>query len=103
MKRNRFVIVGLGNIAQELLGKLSRDFEIVCIDAMGMSLILSAHLSLMVAAGTLGEKMGLITNDVKGSLFLAAVITGIIYPFMFRLTAGRKPAATSSSTPLQPS
>ncbi len=33
MKRNRFVIIGLGNIAQELLGKLSRDFEIVCIDA----------------------------------------------------------------------
>jgi len=32
MKRNRFVIIGLDNIGQELLGKLSRDFEIVCVD-----------------------------------------------------------------------
>jgi hypothetical protein len=32
MKRNKFVIIGLGNIGLELLKKLSKDFEIVCID-----------------------------------------------------------------------
>ena len=32
MKRNKFVIIGLGNIGQELLKKLSKDFDIVCID-----------------------------------------------------------------------
>ncbi|MCK5426996.1 MAG: NAD-binding protein [Thermodesulfovibrionia bacterium] len=32
MKRNKFVIIGLGDIGQELLKKLSKDFDIVCID-----------------------------------------------------------------------
>jgi Trk K+ transport system NAD-binding subunit len=32
MKRNKFIIVGLGEIGQELLRKLSKDFEIICID-----------------------------------------------------------------------
>jgi Trk K+ transport system NAD-binding subunit len=32
MKRNKFVIIGLGSIGQELLRKLSKEFEIVCVD-----------------------------------------------------------------------
>lgn len=32
MKRNKFIIIGLGNIGQELLKKLSKEFEIICID-----------------------------------------------------------------------
>ncbi len=32
MKRNKFVIIGLGNIGRELLKKISRDFEVTCID-----------------------------------------------------------------------
>jgi hypothetical protein len=32
MKKNRFIIIGLGGIGQELLKRLSKDFEITCID-----------------------------------------------------------------------
>jgi hypothetical protein len=32
MKRNKFIIIGLGNIGQEILEKLSKDIEVVCID-----------------------------------------------------------------------
>ncbi len=32
MKKNKLVIVGLGSIGQELLKRLSKDFEIICID-----------------------------------------------------------------------
>jgi Trk K+ transport system NAD-binding subunit len=32
MKRNKFIIIGLGNIGLELLKKLSKEFDITCID-----------------------------------------------------------------------
>ncbi|MGW8272154.1 MAG: NAD-binding protein, partial [Thermodesulfovibrionales bacterium] len=31
-RRNRLIVVGLGAIGQELLERLSRDIEIVCVD-----------------------------------------------------------------------
>lgn len=32
MKRNRYIIIGLGSIGQELLKKISRDIDVVCIE-----------------------------------------------------------------------
>lgn len=32
MKRNKFIIIGLGSVGLELLKKLSRDFDVACID-----------------------------------------------------------------------
>ena len=32
MKRNRFVIIGVGNVGRDLLGKLSKECEVLCID-----------------------------------------------------------------------
>ena len=32
MKRNKYVIIGLGSIGQELLRKISRDIDLVCIE-----------------------------------------------------------------------
>jgi len=62
---------------------------ISAIEALGMSLILSAPLSLLVVAAALGERMGLIDNELKGVLILTAIVSGIIYPFMFRLVGKR--------------
>lgn len=59
------------------------------IEALGMSLILSAPLSLLVVAAALGERMGLIDNEMKGVLILTAIVSGIVYPFMFRLVGKR--------------
>jgi len=78
----------------------SRFMKTSNLEALGMSLILSAPLSLIVVAGTLGEKMGLITNEMKASLILTAIISGIIYPFMFRFI-GRRTLISSSEPPQQ--
>jgi predicted Kef-type K+ transport protein len=51
-----------------------------------MSFLLSAPLSLMVVAGTLGVKMGLINEAMRDALILAAILSSIIFPFLFRLT-----------------
>ena len=32
MKSNRFVIIGVGNVGRDLLGKLSKEYEVLCID-----------------------------------------------------------------------
>ncbi len=68
------------------------------LEALGMSLLLSAPLSLVVVAGALGEKMGLITGEMNSALILAALISSIVYPFLFRLTTRRmRPQESSPS------
>jgi Kef-type K+ transport system membrane component KefB len=59
------------------------------IDALGMSLILSAPLSMMVVAGTLGVRMGLITDPIRDALILTAVISSVLFPSLFRPIARR--------------
>lgn len=58
-------------------------------EALGMSLILSAPLSMMVVAGSLGVKMKLITDSMNDSLILTAVTASIIFPSLFRPIARR--------------
>jgi Kef-type K+ transport system membrane component KefB len=59
------------------------------LEAFGMSFILSAPLSMMVVAGTLGVKMELITDSMNNSMILTAVTASIIFPSLFRLIARR--------------
>ena len=61
-------------------------------ESLAITLLLSAPLSLIVVSGTLGARMGLITDEMKGTLILTALISGILYPFLFRLI-GRRLAA----------
>jgi Kef-type K+ transport system membrane component KefB len=56
------------------------------LEGLGMSFLLSAPLSLMVVAGTLGVKMGLINEAMRDALILAAILSSIIFPSLFRLT-----------------
>lgn len=58
-------------------------------EALGMSFILSAPLSMMVVAGELGVKMELITHSMNDSLILTAVTASIIFPSLFRFIARR--------------
>jgi Kef-type K+ transport system membrane component KefB len=62
----------------------SRFMKLRTIDALGTSLILSAPLSMMVVAGTFGVRIGLISEGTGDSLVLAAIISGIIFPTIFR-------------------
>ncbi len=76
----------------------ARFMKINKAEALGMSFLLSAPLSLVVVAGTLGEKMGLISAEKGGSLILAAIISGILFPFLFRLAA-KKSVVSSQDSP----
>ena len=63
--------------------------RIKILEALCISLILSAPLSMMVVAGTLGVRMNLITGSMNDSLILTAVISSIIFPSLFRPIARR--------------
>ncbi|VAX34630.1 NA+/H+ antiporter (napA), putative, partial [hydrothermal vent metagenome] len=78
---------------------LSRFMGLGSLEALGMSLILSSPLSMIIVAGTLGEKMGLLTPEMNGSLILTAIISSVIYPSLFRAVSRRM---SSSPKPLQP-
>ena len=57
------------------------------LDAAASALLLSAPLSMLVVAGALGERMGLLTPQAHGALILAAVISSVVYPGLFRVLA----------------
>jgi Kef-type K+ transport system membrane component KefB len=50
-----------------------------------MTLLLSAPLSMIVVAGTLGVKMGLIDRRMENTLVLSALFASLLYPFLFRM------------------
>ncbi|HSH70668.1 MAG TPA: cation:proton antiporter [Deferrisomatales bacterium] len=54
------------------------------VEAWGMALLLSAPLSMLVVAGTLGERMGMLDAADAGALVVAAVASSIVYPYVFR-------------------
>lgn len=58
-------------------------------ESLGMSLLLSAPLSMMVVAGSLGVKMHLITESLNDALIITAVTASIIFPSLFRLIVRR--------------
>lgn len=77
---------------------LARPMRLRTLDAVGMSVLLSAPLSMIVVAGTLGQKMGLLTDELASALILTALLASILYPSLFRpigrrIGAAQKPAA----------
>jgi Kef-type K+ transport system membrane component KefB len=56
-------------------------------EALGMSLLLSAPLSMMVVAGALGLRMGLLTPEHNAALVFAALLASVVYPYFFRRLA----------------
>lgn len=63
----------------------ARPMGITAAESLGMSLILSAPLSLIVVAGALGRKMGLLSPEAGAALILSAVLSGVLYPYLFRI------------------
>jgi CPA2 family monovalent cation:H+ antiporter-2 len=52
--------------------------------------LLTSTLSLVIAAATIGERIGVIRSQVSGALILVAVITSVIAPIVFRKVFPRK-------------
>ncbi|NIQ94835.1 MAG: cation:proton antiporter [Desulfuromonadales bacterium] len=58
-------------------------------ESSGMALLLSAPLSMIVVAGTIGANMGLISAQTSATLVLTGLCSSILYPFAFRLLIRR--------------
>ncbi|MCP3176461.1 cation:proton antiporter [Desulfuromonas sp. KJ2020] len=69
---------------------LARPLRISLREAFSMCILLSAPLSMIVVAGTLGERMGLVSPKVQGALILTALLASVVYPSLFRLLARRQ-------------
>jgi len=61
-----------------------RPLGLSLLEGSAMVVLLSAPLSMIVVAGTLGQKMGLIPPEVGGALILTALLASILYPTLFR-------------------
>ncbi|MGJ7910358.1 monovalent cation:proton antiporter family protein [Neobacillus sp. LXY-1] len=89
-----FLLIGL------LLSKLvpvyllKRWYDTKTVLASGF--LLTSTLSLVIAAATIGERIGVISEQMKGTLILVAVITSIFTPIVFKklfpkeILAGKK-------------
>jgi Kef-type K+ transport system membrane component KefB len=75
---------------------LARPLGLSLKEAGGMAVVLSAPLSMIVVAGTLGEKMGIIDSDTAGALVLTALLASVVYPSLFRLLARLQIRATDA-------
>ncbi|WP_147533255.1 cation:proton antiporter family protein [Bacillus marasmi] len=56
--------------------------------------LLTSTLSLVIAAATIGERLGAITTEMSGTLILVAVITSIFTPMVFKKLFPREQLAT---------
>lgn len=56
-------------------------------DAVFLAIILSAPLSMLVVSSEIGEKMGLLSASQKSSIILAALISSILFPLLFKFSA----------------
>ena len=74
----------------------ARQLRLSLRQGAAMAILLSAPLSMLVVAGTLGERMGLLSAEMTGALILTALFASVIYPSLFRaldrrLTADLRP------------
>ena len=66
-------------------------------EGLGMSLLLSAPLSMIVVSGALGVKMGLLSEELNGQLILTAVGSSILFPVAFRYVSRKFASASQVS------
>ncbi len=76
---------------------LARPLGLRLKEAFSMSILLSAPLAMIVVAGTLGERMGLLTPAQVSPLVLTALLSSTLYPSLFRPLA-RKISVEQEST-----
>lgn len=55
--------------------------------------LLTSTLSLVIAAATIGERLGAISNEMSGTLILVAIITSIFTPMVFKKLFPREQSA----------
>ena len=76
---------------------LTRPLGMTPKEGWAMTILLSAPLSMIVVAGTLGERMGLLTQEIRDPLILTALFSSILYPSLFRPLARKVAEARADS------
>ncbi|PLX96837.1 MAG: hypothetical protein C0621_01255, partial [Desulfuromonas sp.] len=66
---------------------LCRPLRLNLTQGLGVSILLSAPLSMIVVPGTLGQRMGLLSAQLSTTLVLTALFASILYPSLFRTLA----------------
>jgi Kef-type K+ transport system membrane component KefB len=78
-------VIFLTNLPAVALGRfLAMDLR----RSLAFGALLSAPLSMLVVAGALGVKMGLLDERTKSTLVLTALFASVLYPLLFRHLAG---------------
>ncbi len=69
--------------------------------SLAVSVILSSPLSLIVVAAALGRKMDYLTPRTADALVLTAIVSGVLFPFLFRLLikGGQEKASRQAVAP----
>lgn len=78
-------------LVKVLPGLLFRFLGIPLRQALAMGVLLSARLSLIIVAATIGVELGLISDTLKDAVILLAVITCLLGPSLFNLLQGPRP------------
>ena len=60
--------------------------------------LISANLSLVLAAGAIGEDLGLLDSELHGALLLMALLTTVLAPLIFSGLAGKAPVPEEGHT-----
>lgn len=73
---------------------LGRFLGLSSLQSVGTAVLLGAPLSLLVVASALGKRMGLLSPEAAGAVVIAAILSGVIYPFLFRQIVLRMPGTS---------
>jgi Kef-type K+ transport system membrane component KefB len=63
---------------------VARPLGLTLREATAMAILLSAPLTMIVVAGTMGERIGVLSPEMTGPLVLTALLASILYPSLFR-------------------
>ncbi len=63
---------------------VARPLGLTMREATAMAILLSAPLTMIVVAGTMGERIGVLQPEMTGPLVLTALLASILYPSLFR-------------------
>ncbi len=84
-----FVIV-LGGLSIKVASSLPLLIRFSLRDTLAGGVLLSGRLSLIIAAGMIGLKLGIINSKVYSSIIILAAITCILSPVLFNLIEGSR-------------
>ncbi len=79
-----FVIV-IGGILIKILASLPLFLRFSLKDTIAGGILLSGRLSLIIAAGIIGLKLGIVNEDINAAIIVLAAVTCVVTPVLFNI------------------